>query len=336
MSEIQLHPVLAPLQPVGVVARAVSQQMFPGLGLWLAAAAILAVDCLWLRLDPRLDADPLLIAGCALAGFAALTFASTIAMFGIPRNVLLKRVYQLIMIALLGLTAQPALFIFNHLVMSLKLPFADGLLIAADRAVGFDWLAYASFIAAHPWLAALLLVAYNSIHGVVAVCAAGLIVIGRHQRAAEFSGLLLVTALGGSLIGIFFPAMAAMAMLGTSELIAQLPPMAGRAFIEPLLAMRSADMLMLDQSNLTGITALPSYHATLGVLCVYSCRGIRWALPSMSLYVFVMLASTPIYGGHYLADLASALLFTGFAIWAWRGGLEDRLVPHRRGNASDA
>ncbi len=118
-----------------------------------------------------------------------------------------------------------------------------------------------------------------------------------------------------------------MTLLGTAELVKELPPLAGRAFVEPLIAMRSANSLMLTHANLTGITALPSYHVTLGALCVYACRGRWWMWGPMAAYVALMIASTPIFGGHYLTDIISGLVFTGLMIWAWRGYLADWLAP---------
>jgi PAP2 superfamily len=226
-----------------------------------------------------------------------------------------------------ALVASPAVLIFNHLVMSWRMPLADGLLIAADRAVGFQWLAYAVFVSQHPWLTASMQLAYDGVHVAVGACVALHALSGRSQHVSELAGLLLVTGVIGSMIGVFFPALAAMTMLGTAELANQLPPLAGRIFVEPLLAMQSADMLVLDRFNLTGITALPSYHTTLGVLSIYSCRTAWWSLAPMTAYAILMIAATPIFGGHYLADIVSAIMLSTFMIWAWRNHLEQWFIP---------
>lgn len=306
--------------------RQLAAHMFPGIRLWLAVASILFMDGLWLLLNERLSADPLLMAQCA-AGFV---FAMTVAMAAAFRNGNdddLSLAHAISMTAFFALAAWPALLIFNHLVMSVKMPFTDDLLIAADRAVGFQWLSYAEFIARHPWLTVAMSLAYHGIHAAVAVCFILHLFMRKNAHAREFAGLLLVTGIAGSLIGIFFPALAAMTLLGTVELTQQLPPLAGRVFVEPLLAMRSADVLTFTHANLTGVTALPSYHVTLGALCVYACRGAWWMLLPMAAYVALMIASTPIFGGHYLTDIVSGIAFTGVMIWAWRSYLAAWLAP---------
>jgi PAP2 superfamily len=239
------------------------------------------------------------------------------------------RGHDMVMMALFCLAAWPALLIFNHLVMSLRLPLADDLLIAADRAVGFRWLAYAEWVARRAWATAAMNFAYHSIHIAVAACFAFHFASRQQRHAVEFAGLMLVTGVVGSLIGIFFPALAAMTMLGTAELARALPPLAGRVFVEPLMAMRSADALMLTHANLTGITALPSYHVTLGALCVHACRSRWWMWGPMAAYATLMIASTPIFGGHYLADIAAGLAFAGLMAWAWRNYMAAWLAPMR-------
>jgi PAP2 superfamily len=325
MSEI--HGTIAfPERNAGRIARDIANHLFPDIRLWLASSAVLIINGVWLLLSERIGANP----GWAI-GAAAAFFIAVMASYG---WVAVKRgggspdarLYMMLMVMLFTLVTAPALLMFNHLVMSLKLPMADEMLIAADRSVGFNWLAYATTVASHPWLKTLLQYAYNAIHIAIAACLALHVILGKPRQAAEFAGLLVVSGIVGSAIGIFFPAIAAMAMLGTSELVAQLPPMAGRYFVEPLLAMRSADMLTLNPLHLEGLTALPSYHATLALLCVYSARMKPWAFIPMAVYAAAVIASTPVFGGHYLADILAAAVLTAAMIWAWRSWLGKVLI----------
>jgi PAP2 superfamily len=319
----EIHANIAFIRPrPWLIPRSMACLLFPGARLWLLALVIFISDCLWLSLNDRISVAPVLLAQCTLAAVVAVILA-----VATSRSTLAyPRLHSIIMTALFALFAMPALLIFNHLVMSTKLPMVDGMMIAADRAVGFDWLDYAEAVASRPWIQLLLYWAYEGIHAAVAGCFVILLMLGRNREATELAGLLLVTGVAGSLIGVFFPAIAAMAMLGTAELARELPPLAGRAFVEPLLAMRSADLLMLDRGNLTGITALPSYHATLGVLCAYGMRGSWGTLLPMLAYAAVMIAATPIFGGHYLADIIAALMFSAAAIGIWRAYLEGWLL----------
>jgi PAP2 superfamily len=323
VSEIHANTLLWP-RGSGSFSREIAARLFPGARLWVVAASIFSIDALCLSLSERLSADPFLLMQCLVA-FAAGILAA------MPGNPLHRhaRAFAIAMIALFALAAMPSLLIFNHLVMSVRMPFTDDLMIAADRAVGFHWQDYAAFVAVHPWFTTTLHAVYDGIHVAIASCFFFHLICARNHRVIELASLLLVTGIVGSLIGIFFPALAAMTMLGTAELTSQLPPLAGRIFVEPLLAIRSADSLMLTHSNLTGVTALPSYHVTLGVLCVYACRGFWLLLVPMIAYVALMVASTPIFGGHYLADIAAALAFTAITIRAWNVYLAAWLAPIR-------
>ncbi len=172
-----------------LLARNVSCRLFPGARLWLAILALVVSDVVWLLLSERLSADPLLLAQCG-AAFILASSCSIWAEASHGRG----RLHDMAMMALFCLAGLPALLIFNHLVMSLKMPLADDLLIAADRAVGFRWLAYAQFIASHAWLTAAMNLAYHGIHAAVAVCFVFHFASAQSRRAVEFTGLLLPQA----------------------------------------------------------------------------------------------------------------------------------------------
>jgi membrane-associated phospholipid phosphatase len=59
---------------------------------------------------------------------------------------------------------------------------------------------------------------------------------------------------------------------------------------------------------------MPSFHTICGLLIVYACRGHRYLWLAAVAYATVMIASTPIMGGHYFVDLIAGALLTAAVV----------------------
>jgi len=69
--------------------------------------------------------------------------------------------------------------------------------------------------------------------------------------------------------------------------------------------------VQISQADAQGLVSLPSFHTALGVLFCLTLRHSRLGWPCLLLNL-LMIASTPVMGGHYLVDLlAGALLPLG-------------------------
>jgi hypothetical protein len=202
-----------------------------------------------------------------------------------------------------------ALRVLNHLTMSIPFPWVDNELAELDTLLGLDWLAYAEWVSHRPLLITAFQFAYAGLTLVALVVFMILCLLGRVDRAKEFVCLVLYTGVIATLVGAMFPAKAAMDRFASSSLQAMFGVDAGIYFIPYLDVLRSHAPYVFNLQELPGLVTIPSFHAACGILIVYSCRGMRFLLLLAILYASVMIASTPLIGGHYFVDLiAGALL----------------------------
>jgi membrane-associated phospholipid phosphatase len=80
--------------------------------------------------------------------------------------------------------------------------------------------------------------------------------------------------------------------------------------------MNAAHILTLDQ--LPGLTTFPSFHTAMGIICTWCSRGSIGLFPLMLIINGLMIASTPILGSHYLADVIGGALLAIAAIYLLR------------------
>lgn len=202
-----------------------------------------------------------------------------------------------------------ALRLFNHITMMTNIPYADEMLLAWDHAFFLNWNAYFAFVAEHPALIRILDFAYISLTPTSVVGYIGLFLLGRIEAARFFVVTFTTTAIVCTVIGMFFPAVAAVGFaLERPELLEQFATRPGWYSISILETLRNAETYTFDLFNLPGLTTFPSFHTAAGVVLAYSYRRSFLFVP-MLCYTVVMIASTPVWGGHYLIDL-----FAGTAI----------------------
>jgi len=194
--------------------------------------------------------------------------------------------------------------VLNHLSMSTALPYADHLILAWDRALGFDWLAYFEWVHDRPDVIRLLDMSYTSLTPLSALALIGLVVMGQTLRARFFVESFFVTALVCISVGWLLPAEAAVEF--TIADMAQYPNFAaapGTYHLVHMDALRAPEgRILLDPLNLPGLVTIPSFHTAAGVVLAVAFWRTPMALPVLA-YTVVMIASTPIFGSHYFVDL---------------------------------
>lgn len=193
--------------------------------------------------------------------------------------------------------------LFNHLSMTLPVPYADDFLMSMDQALLLDWNAYFNFVAASPFLISSLDILYTGLTN-LSVIAFYLLVVGdEREKARYFTITFVLTAIVCTIIGAFFPARAAVAhMLADTSLLENFATTPGVYSVDILERLRSGTAQIFAIDNLPGLTTFPSFHTAAGVVLAYAFRGTFMFGP-MCFYTVTMIASTPIYGGHYFVDL---------------------------------
>jgi hypothetical protein len=292
--------------------------VFPNIWIWIASALLLLIDLAWIAASPRISvsSDSFI---WMLAPLAAVFLLASIRHANLPvAGSLLTRITSAGMVFLFVLLTLPGLRILNHLLMTLPFPMADGLLVSWDEAFGFQWLDYAEFIAGNQFSIVLMKYAYKFLYFAVIAVALEASLAGNFSRCQELLALTVMSAVTASLISCLFPARAAMDYYANEALRLQFDSNAGIFHLKQLMALRGSDPIILEPTALAGLSTFPSFHSAAGILIVYSCRGNSLRLAVGTAYSAIMIASTPLFGGHYFVDLIAGTALAIAMIMLWR------------------
>ena len=199
--------------------------------------------------------------------------------------------------------------VLNHLTLMAPFAYSDAILHSADLAMGVNWLSYFEFVHARPALIAAMELSYNYLTPVGLIVMTALIVMGRTRRVRFHIEVFFYTAVLCIVVGAAFPALAAVHVLIPDLAIYtnfDAPP--GVYHLPWLEALRDpSQQITLDPNNLPGLVTFPSFHTASGVLlCIIGWR--TWLMVPVTAYSALMIASSPVFGGHYFIDLIAGAL----------------------------
>lgn len=207
-------------------------------------------------------------------------------------------------------------------------PFRDDLLLAADRALGFDWMAYAAWVDGHPWLAIAYRMSYVSFMLQPPLLILLLAAKGELRRLHLFAFAFTFTLAITCLIFHFVPAVSIYAHLQVPpDGFRNLHPVSTFQHLQFIEGMRSGTLSWIDPLKGAGLITFPSFHACGAVLLAWGFWGVRAARIPALLVNLTMLASTPLDGAHYLVDVIAGMLL------AWAGIAVARTLERRIGPA---
>lgn len=219
----------------------------------------------------------------------------------------------------------------NHLSMMLPFPYVDDMLSAADAAMGVDWLAYFELIHSSPAVIWGLEHVYATMAQVGFIAIYGLILTGHADRARYFIEAFFVTALICVVFGMGFPARAAVDQYVTNLAAYtnfNTPP--GVYHIEVLDQLRtSPGPIVMAPDAMPGLVTFPSFH-TAGSLVLAVAFWRMWAFIPAGLFALATIASTPVFGGHYVVDLIAGALVAAIVCTVLGRQARYRHIFHRR------
>jgi membrane-associated phospholipid phosphatase len=230
----------------------------------------------------------------------------------------LRSVHQLrdmilIVVVMLAFTPIQSL---GHIVfvMTKNFPMADASLARWDAALGLDWLGYFQWVHDYPLVSKILDIAYKSMTPFTGIGLMLLMLINRTDRAFVMLHGFLGTAFICLAIGAFFPALGATTYLISD--LGQFPnfeTLPGSYAVASIEALRSATgPILFDPANMPGLVTFPSFH-TAGIIAIaFAFRRTVLEIP-MWIYAAVVIASTPVIGGHYMVDVLFGGVI-GFAV----------------------
>lgn len=224
----------------------------------------------------------------------------------------------------LGGTAQIVLITavmtpLTYIAAAVNLPMQDAHLLAIDRALGFNWEAYVRYVDAHPALSAWLNYGYTMIRWPIFAIPVALAAMGRYRRVEEFTFAFGTALFATTIISALVPAIGVFQQIGLDPAsLTHINPGAYLAQLRDLPPTREGVLRHLDLLNLGGIVTFPSFHAASAILYLWALWPARLFRPLLLLTNGLMLAATPINGGHYFVDLIAGAAVAVLAIVAAR------------------
>jgi len=211
--------------------------------------------------------------------------------------------------------------VLSVLVISNDMPLIDDRLITFDAALGFDWRAYVAFVNARPLLGQLSSMVYVTSLSQVALTIVAISLLGRTRRVQHFVSAVMLGALVCIVISAVLPAAGALGSVHPpADFMAMNRPIIDLAYKQAFFDIRNGASRLISLDHPQGLIAFPSFHCTLSVLTVMTFWRVRfWFWPVLALNLAVIL-STPIDGGHHLADALAGIVV---ALLAW--GMAERL-----------
>lgn len=221
---------------------------------------------------------------------------------GLQHRVAYRLVAVLCGIAFL-LVAWDAIRVLNHTSMTLDFPLSDDLLDGWDKALGLDWPGYFSLVASRPWLRDAMAWSYTSLTSLSVLSYMMMALLLDIRRSIYFLETFTLTAVFCTIVGAVFPARAAVdRYFGQSGDFSAFPVEPGLYHLSSLERLRDGGAVELVVGQLPGLVTFPSFHTAAGILLVAATWRTRLVVPAL-LYAIVMIASTPVFGGHYFVDL---------------------------------
>ena len=227
--------------------------------------------------------------------------------------------------------AQNVVIVFSATIMTYSAatigrPLIDHQLLRVDQCIGYNWRAYAGFVAHHPSIASMMQFSYGFIFFMPLIVIVSLSATRRVHALEKFilAGLLSLV-LTTSLFALF-PATTAWAYLQLSDREVSAfhyLTLASEGWIGVLTDIRQAGAASVQTLSGNGLVAFPSFHCTAALLFVWSTWKIIWLRGPMVLMSLALLAATPIFGGHYVSDIiaGAVVMVVSVRIVEWLYGL---------------
>ena len=299
--------------PLGGLSGIGMAWLLVGLSVALAIAAVLYCG---LRFEhaPRF----LGLFGGLLGLLAAINIYQRIRM---PEN---ARLIFLIDMITLYMTMATTMMIYQSALATLPaIPISD-LIERLDHAVGFDWMAYASFVGGiHPLSAAMEFCYTNWMREFV-VALAVMAYLREFDDMCEFTFAYVIAGMATLSVTAFFDAKSYDAVATYAIANFHHPVGVGPEYLQKLTAMRSGLDRTLDFDHLIGLVSFPSFHAGSALLLATATRNLRWLWAPFFVFNLLIILGTISEGGHNLMDVLGGCAFAIGGLYA-AGALSRRV-----------
>ena len=185
--------------------------------------------------------------------------------------------------------------VFTYLTAALNMPLQDAALFRIDAAMGFDWFAWSHWLTAHTAFRTVLELVYQTFVPQIIGSVLYFAHIGRSDRNREL--------LWAGMISLMITAAMAGVLPALGPFLAGAPP----PWTIALIAVRDRAVSRFVFGDMQGVIAMPSFHAVIAILLIYTHRGLVRSFYPMVLLNFLMLLSAPSQGHHFLIDVIAGI-----------------------------
>jgi membrane-associated phospholipid phosphatase len=196
--------------------------------------------------------------------------------------------------------------ILSYLAISANFPLIDQTLAGLDQILAFNWADYYRWSIAHPAFDRLLVLTYESLTVQSWLVVLYLCYTKRRPRIQEFLELTASLLAICVLMSIFIPA------AGAPKFYAATVHVDASAWSHFEL-LRSGTMTNIDLESMQGLVSMPSVHTVMAILLCWAVRKTPLVFVIVPINILLLL-STPVVGGHYIADVLAGALITAAAI----------------------
>lgn len=217
-------------------------------------------------------------------------------------------------------TAQIAAFAavgapLSYVAASADLPLWDVNLMAWDQHLDLDWTAWLAMMNDHPALHTIFSLAYMSFAVQVTTTVLVLAVTGHLLRLRTFITSFMLATFVTIILSALMPAQGVWGHLHLSDIdYPNIVPATRDLHLSVFHGLRDGTFRDLVAQGAEGIITFPSLHAALGLMFIWAIwpiKYLRWVIVVLNL---VMIAATPVDGGHYFTDVIAGLII---AILCW-------------------
>jgi hypothetical protein len=202
-------------------------------------------------------------------------------------------------------------------------PLQDHILANADKALGFDWFAYAHWVDRHAFVQDILHSAYNTI---LLQLLLPVVVFACANRLQDLRIYLLTFAIAfivTIVISALMPAAGPIAAVDRASF--HILRFTGATPIDHLMRLREAGPLVMTDAP-GGIATFPSFHTTVAILTPLILRSFPRIFAGLLFLDAAMLGGTLTEGAHYFSDLLAGgcMPFFAYALAKHVIRIEDR------------
>ena len=284
-------------------------KLFPGRNIYALVLVVATIDIALVAISPTLyvNLTQLIYRICVLVPLVVAVVVASRARYSSERiSSIARGACNLLQGLLFAQVAWLSLRVLGHVTMMPSLPYTDDMLASWDSYLGLDWLGYFDLLRQSSSALHYLHVSYY-VFGPVLVISFVLLALSRDQRRARY--LLetsLVAAFLSIVIGMFFPARGATAyhVVDQAVIIPEFVKLPGLYAVEAMANVRGDAPVLLDLDLVPGLVCFPSFHTAGAIIIVVCFWRTALFLPAL-LFSAGMIASIPVYGGHYFVDMLS-------------------------------